>query len=81
MSNVRRYVDQMDRTRMVMPVGAGANGNTLLCRVYFKATGFAGMVEIPRALFTDVPFEKDGRPNLLGRIGFVPVGTKAREDA
>lgn len=81
MSDNKRYVDMMDRTRMVQVVSMDSDphGNAQ-CRVYFKDTGYAGNVDIPRSLFTETPFDKDGRPTLLGRIGFAPVGTKARED-
>lgn len=74
----RRFQDMMDPTRRVQV--QFENRDTYTCKVIFRDTGFAGYVEIPKGLFTENPFERDGRTlTLLGRIGFAPVGTRARE--
>jgi hypothetical protein len=71
----KRYVDTMDRTRMVIPQGAGKSPTSVSVRVYFKVQGgpprFAGLTDVPRSLFSDP---------LASRIGFVPIGAKPRED-
>ncbi len=74
-SNQGRYVDSMDRSRLLVPVGKGDTPNTLKCRVFFKGKGFSGYANAPRNLFTD---SNEGQ---LGRIGYVLLTAKPKAQA
>lgn len=47
----RLYQDQMDSSRRVKPVEE--RRDSVVCRVYFRETGFAGKTEIAKALFEE----------------------------
>jgi hypothetical protein len=60
-----RYVDTMDRSRLLVPTGQGDTPSTLRCKVFFKGQGFVGYTDAPRNLFT----ESSEGP--MGRVGYV----------
>lgn len=55
------FQDKLDTDRIVVPIGHKNNGRTMVCRVYFRDTGFAGKSEIPFSLFETPDF-----PNPVG---------------
>ncbi len=69
--------DMMDPSRRIeVPQNDDGRGTSVVCRVFFKDTGYAGKAPIPRNLLNGRSVSRNDH----GGIGFEPVRAPVQED-
>jgi len=66
----KRFVDAMDRSRVVMPISR--HEGVFTCRVYFNNSGFVGLSNIPKSLFSE-----EGADRWKDQIGFLMLAARS----